>query len=211
MLAVLFACLALAAAADPAPPPPAPGDEAGEGGPLPVPPGSREDQELWKAADEVGRRIVLERYQANRMQWQARQKDYLKRLEAFGKGDGPAARRAAEILPAYRKALVHNHTTLTRQWPVDPSRGCQYPMANLAGVLHSEHPRKASQLAVVREDVSECVEKARPAMQVMADSNAELRRLTAEIDAFLPPQPIAVPTPPAAAPRPAPRGSDPPR
>jgi hypothetical protein len=157
------------------------------------PPGSPEDQALWRAGLDVSRRVTLERLHANKMQWQLRQGRHEIRLEALAKKAGaPEARRATEILELYRRIAPHNHQTLTRQWPIDPTRGCQYQVMHLEGVLESpEHKRKASQLLVVREELRDCVDRALPAIEAMAASNKDMERLIVEAEAFLPPLPKA--------------------
>jgi len=210
-LASLLAALSLAAASTPpaadpaaaevAPAPPGQGEE-----PVQVPPGSDEDQALWKAGQAVAPDIGRVRIQANKLQWEARQARTLERLEALARLEtDPASKRAADLLPRYRTALAHNHQTLTRQWPVDPTRGCGYPAMNFESILYSsDHRRRASQLTLAREDLQDCVSRAGPAIQVMTDSNRALEQLTAEAAALLPPLPVARPRPGGAAPPPAP-------
>ncbi len=92
-----------------------------------------------------------------------------------------------------------NQSLLMARWPVDPTRGCQYPALNLQGVMEAaETPRKASQLAVVREEATDCVDRARVSIQAMAESNGRLERVLAEADAALPPLPVATPPGPPA-------------
>jgi len=167
-----------------------------------VPPGTAEDQALWKAGREIASRISLARIKANKMQWQARQARMLERLETLSRqGGAPNAARAAALLERYRPAILHNYTTLTRQWPVDPTRGCGYAALNFEGMLYSsDHPRRANQLAMTREDLQDCVSRAEPAIRVMAASNEQLETLTAEAIAILPPLPVAAPKAPAPAP-----------
>ncbi len=199
-LAALITALSLAAAGSPAVPTPAaevaPAPAEGEE-PAQLPPGSAEDQALWKAGQAVAPDIARVRVKANRMQWEARQARTLDRLEELARQDSdPAAKRAAELLPRYRASLAHNYLTLTRHWPVDPTRGCGYPVMNFESILYSsDHRRRATQLTLAREDLQDCVARALPAIQVMADSNRDLERLAAEATALLPPAPVARPRP----------------
>jgi len=173
-----------------------PAAPAGEGeAPEQLPPGSPEDQALWKAGQAVAPGIGRERVKANKLQWEARQARTLERLEALARQEGdPAAGKATELLPRYRAALASNHTTLTRQWPVDPTRGCGYAVMGFESILYSsDHRRRASQLSQAREDLQDCVARALPAIQVMADSNRDLQKVTAEVGAVLPPAPVARP------------------
>ncbi len=199
-LAALLASLALAAgpttpATDPEPATPAPPGQGEE--PVQVPPGSPEDQALWRAGQAVAPDIARARVQANKLQWEARRARTLERLEALaGAGQDPAARKAAELLPRYRAALAFNHLTLTRQWPVDPTRGCGYTLMAFESMLYSgDHRRRASQLTLAREDLQDCVARAAPALKVMVDSNRDLEKLTAEAQAVLPPPGVARPAP----------------
>lgn len=159
------------------------------------PPGSPEDVALWRAGIDVSKAINLARLQANKMQWEHRQRKYDERLVALAKEEGkPEANKAADLLPRYNAAVAHNYLTMTRQWPVDPTRGCRYPAMHFEGVLQSgEHKKKATQLLVTREELQDCLDRARPALQVMGDSNKELAALMAEADAILPPAPVAKP------------------
>lgn len=195
-LASLLSAVALAAtpatAPDPAEVAPAPPGEGEE--PAQAPPGTAEDQSLWKAGQAVAPDIGRVRLRANKLQWEARQARTLERLEALAAQESePAARKAAELLPRYRAALAHNHLTLTRHWPVDPTRGCGYSVMGFESILYSgDHRRRASQLSQAREDLQDCVGRALPAIQVMAASNQELEKLTAEVTSILAPlRPVA--------------------
>lgn len=204
-LAALLASLALAASpapapsADPEPPAPAPPGEGEE--PAQAPPGSAEDQALWRAGQAVAPEIGRARVKANKLQWDARQARTLERLEALASAEqDPASRKAADLLPRYRAALAFNHHTLTRQWPVDPTRGCGYPVMAFESALYSgDHRRRASQLSLTREDLQDCVSRAQPALKVMVESNRDLEKLTAEAQAILPPPGVARPRPAAPA------------
>lgn len=204
MIVRLLACLSLvsttlpagARATEPASAPAAPAAaKADDADGVEVPPGSPEDVALWKRGGEVSERIYVEVKQANRVQWLARQNRYDERLDALSrKPDAPGAKKAAELLARLRPALAFNTHTYERQWPVDPTRGCRYQVLHLEGVLESaEHPRKKSQLLVVREELQDCVDKGEKALRVMADANQALRRIYAEADTILPPLPPALP------------------
>lgn len=155
--------------------------------PLEPPPGSAEDVALYRLANEVSEQILVERSAANKLQWEAIQRRYDARLDAAAKQPEPAA-GASQLLDHFRKALAHNLVTVTRTWPIDPTRGCRYPAMMLDATLRAPaSPRRATQLQLVREDVQECLDRVRPALRIMADSNREVRRLFAELDKLLPP------------------------
>lgn len=166
-----------APAAEPATPAPdaLPGDVSGEGKP---PPGSAEDQALWSEALSLTQRITTSRSQATKLQWEARSDRYDDRLgERARQETGPGTARLLELQKLYRTALATNYTTLTRRWPVDPTRGCQYPMLHLASAMRTG---KAELLGPSRADARSCVEKARQAVEVMEASNADLERMAGE-------------------------------
>src|SRR5512147_3188184 len=77
-------------------PPPATALEAGP------PPGAPADQDLWRTANEVSDRIVIERARANRLQVQARADGYEARLDALASDPkrAKAAGKAKERLVA---------------------------------------------------------------------------------------------------------------
>lgn len=166
----------------PAEPPrdPLPGDISGEGKP---PPGSPEDQALWSEAHALSQRITVERMLASRLQWEARDDRYDERLGERAKSGGAEAARLLELQQVYRAALARNYLTLTRRWPVDPTRGCQYPMLQLSSAMRSG---RGDTLQGSRASVGGCLEKARPAVEAMATSNAEVQRLAAEAARLLP-------------------------
>jgi len=164
---------------------------------LPPPPGSPEDQALWRAGGKVSEQIILERTLANKLQWQIRQGRYQERLAALAKQAPPSDSERVEALNRrFGQALAFNYATLTRQWPVDPTRGCRYQVLHLEGVLADlANPRRATQLLIVREELKDCVDRALPALKVMADSNLELRRVAEEVASALPPLPAAAVAP----------------
>jgi hypothetical protein len=204
LLSLLAADGALASEAPPrpAPPPPAQAEPEPADGDVP-PPGSPSEQKLWKDANEASVRIITSRTQANKMQWRLRQGGWDERLTALSeKPETPDGKRARDVLPRLRTAAKENYFHLTRQWPVDPTRGCRYQVLNLEGVMYSaEHPRKAAQLRVVHEEVEECLEKAQAALKVMDASNAAFGAASAEAEALVPLSQAPATAPAAAAPQ----------
>jgi hypothetical protein len=162
------------------------------------PAGSPEDRALYRAGNDVTRQVTLVRLEARKLQWRARERRYESRLDALRQAAGdPRSERAGALLARWREVAPPHHATLMRQWPVDPTRGCSYHVLHLGGVMGSDGPRKAAQLAVVRADLQGCVERARPAVQAMAAANAQLQAVCDDADALLPP---IVPAAPARAP-----------
>lgn len=162
------------------PPPARPGEGlAGDvSGEMKPPPGSPEDQALWSECLDLSHRITLSRTLATRLQWEARNEKVDEKLAQHAKrSGGAAAKEAAELQKAYLEALALNYLTLTRRWPVDPTRGCQYPMLYLGSAMREGKPEL---LGPARAEARTCTGKARPAIEVMEGSNADLQRLSAE-------------------------------
>jgi hypothetical protein len=151
------------------------------------PAGSPEDRALYRAGLEATEAVTLSRLEARKLQWRAREWSYESRLEALAEAEVAGSKLAAELLARYRDVVPRHYLTLIRQWPVDPTRGCSYQVMHLGGVMGSDGPRKAKQLAIVREELEECVEKAQRATLVMADLNARMQGLLAEAEGLLPP------------------------
>lgn len=186
-------------------------DALGAGQLTSPPPGSPEDVALWRTGIELSDTIVTERLAANKMQWQAITSRLTSRLEALaGKESDPAAAKAVELLARFRPILAFNLETLARRWPVDPTRGCRYPVMHFEGILQSpESKRRVTQLLVTREELQDCVDRARPALKVLMASNADLKAAIAEVEAFLPKvAPVRpLPAPAARTPSTAPSGA----
>lgn len=204
MHAMLMAALLLAAEAPATTaagaPPIAAAARPDDSDPNPVPSGSAADQALWKEAHAVSRGVAAERLRSNEMQWRIRRQGQPARLESLAQKAPPdEAARLRDLHARLRDVWQENQSLLMARWPVDPTRGCQYPALNLQGVMEAaETPRKPSQLAVVREETIDCVDRARASIQAMAESNGRLERVLAEADAALPSLPVATPPSPPA-------------
>lgn len=173
-----------------------------------TPTGAPADVALWKEAIDVGKRVGVERLRSNKMQWEVKQRRYEERLAELAAGEGEKAKAAAELRGVFFQAWSENGKLLNGRWPVDPTRGCQYPAQNLAGVMgESENPKKATRLLIVREEVEDCITRARPAIAQMESSNAAFEKVIARADQILPPvAPVLAPglkAPPVLAPVPA--------
>ncbi|MBI5069157.1 MAG: hypothetical protein HZB56_13050 [Deltaproteobacteria bacterium] len=167
-------------------PEPLPSEISGEQKP---PPGSAEDQALWSDAAELTRRVHVSRAEATRLQWDARTDRFDERLgERARQASGGEAEKLLGLQKLYREALATNYLTLTRRWPVDPTRGCGYAMLHLGSAMREG---KAELLGPSRADVRACVARARPAVEVMEASNADVARVSAEAARLLGPAPAA--------------------
>lgn len=152
-----------------------------------TPPGSPADQALWRKGNQVSDRIVGERKVANTILWRHRAANYAERLEALAKKDTPEGRRAKELLPVYTKAVALTASTLQRNWPVDPIRGCRYPNLHLETAMNlPDSPRNRAQLELVRINAQECVEKAETVVNLLAASDQALKAMELEFKTLLP-------------------------
>ncbi|HQR68761.1 MAG TPA: hypothetical protein PLB02_15335, partial [Thermoanaerobaculia bacterium] len=146
---LLLASLVLAGAARAGDPPPY---EAPE--PLQTPPGSKEDQALWWRAMDASNEISTSRAAAAKLQWRARTGAYDKRLAEKAKGlPAPEAERLGALGRKVQGAWKANHDLLSTRWPVDPTRGCQYPAQQLESAMHlPPGPEKSTLLEAARND-----------------------------------------------------------
>jgi len=175
-----------------------------------TPPGTPEDVALWKAGGDISERIATSRHRGSALQWRNRREGIEQGIEALAKdASAPGSRRAAELLAVLAPALAHNYATLSRQWPVDPTRGCRYQVMHFESVIRVEASRrKAGQYLVTKDELEECVKKGSAAVAVLDASNADFARILDESQAFLLSQGKLPATPAAAAPAaaaPAPR------
>lgn len=179
---LLLASLVLAGPARAEDPPPY---EAPE--PLQTPPGSKEDQTLWWRAIDVSNEISTARAAAAKLQWRARSGTMDKRLAEKARGlPEEEAARVAAIGKKVAAAWNANYELLSSRWPVDPTRGCQYPAQQLESAMHvAPGPDKSRLLEMSRADAQRCVGLAETVLRRVKQSNDELARALAEADAAL--------------------------
>ncbi len=152
------------------------------------PPGSPEDQALWKAGHEASNQIVVDRNLATRLQLRAKIGGYQERLDALAKRGPDEARRAASLKQEYLEAWSESFELLTRQWPVDPTRGCQYPLLTFESALYAnDGPKKAPELPSARSDLRQCVEAAGVVLGAVTRSNKRFEGVLSDLDRELPP------------------------
>lgn len=164
------------------------------------PPGSAEDQALWRAAREASNDVTIEQYAAARLQQQARREEYLERLADPARRGGLPQDRADDLARRLTERWVANVTFMQSQWPVSKVRGCQYELLNFEGVLFSApSPQRALQLEDARAAVRDCLDRAGKALGAARRSTAELRETVSEVERAIGP----------AAPAPAPAASPP--
>ncbi len=157
--------------------------------PNPVPPGAKADQELWKRAMDDSNAMGVSRAAAATLQWKARQGNYGARLAELAKGQAAAdAKRTEELAARLQLAWTENNELLNSSWPVDPTRGCQYPAQLLESTMQApEGPERSAALVPARADVTRCTDAAEAILAKMNGSNAKLEKLLAEADAALAP------------------------
>lgn len=165
---------------------------------MPLPPGAPADQALWRKALDEGNALSIVRADAARLQWKAHNGKYEARLTERAKGKSEAeAARLKEVARKVQAAWDANHALTTSQWPVDPTRGCQYQALQLESAMHvSDGPAKSAMMAPAKEDVNRCIEAAEAILGRMRRSNQDLEKALAEADAAL--SPAAAPAPSAA-------------
>jgi hypothetical protein len=164
------------------------------------PPGSSEDQALWKTAHDLNNDVPLDRHKASRLQLRAKTERYDERLEALARQGSQGAEQAGSLRPKLEGAWTASSNLLLSQWPVDPTRVCRYPLLTFEGVMYSNaSPRKAPQLDQTRQELRDCVSKAQSITRALVRSNGEFEQVLAVLDRELPP---LVPTAGAPAPRP---------
>jgi hypothetical protein len=173
-----------AASAGQAPPSPAPANgqatvaarSGAEPELVPVPPGSHADQALWKQAGEVGPQITTARTASNSLQWRIRGLDLVGRLDrAATAASAGEAKRLAALRERLATVQSENYVILTSQWPVDPTRGCQYPQLALESAMRvADGPDRRALLGQAREEAQRCVDAASLAVARLSRSNDAL-------------------------------------
>ena len=151
------------------------------------PPGSTEDRALWRAAGELSNQLTSARWTGADMHWRIRTTKVLERLDAAAR----AAPENAERITAARKALaeaqVASHAALAGRWPIDPTRGCQYPQQLLGGAMETAATRdNRAQLAQARDGCTRCVGLARTTLARVQATNEALAKSLAAAEKLLP-------------------------
>jgi hypothetical protein len=161
--------------------------EIGPSGDEGPPPGSAADVALWRAGRAVNEAIWVERSRSARLQLTVTTNRLLERLEAAatkaGPKDGPALQAARQRL---LKACQGNYELFVRQWPVDPTRGCGYPLLTFDSALRSP-PGDGGELGSARGELRQCIDRARPAVKAITESNQVLEAARAEAEVALRP------------------------
>ena len=149
---------------------------APEADPNPAPPGSPPDQALWTQCGEVSLQVTAVRTASSGLQWRIHSLDLVGRLVEAAKGaSADEARRLEALCERLVSAQAENYLILTSQWPVDPTRGCQYPQLMLGSAMRvADGPDKRALMGQAREDAQRCVETASMAVGRLSRSNETL-------------------------------------
>ena len=141
----------------------------------PPPAGSAADMALWRAGREVTEAITIERGKAGTLTVAVGSNKLLEKLEEAAGKAGPAEAASIKAVRArLEKAWQHDYAVLSRQWPVDPVRGCGYPHLAFDSAMRMAPGTDDGTLDLARTDLKACVAKARGAVQAVIEANQEL-------------------------------------
>ena len=161
------------------------------------PPGTKADRALWRDAGNLSNQLTSTRWAANGMHWRIRTEELSGRLEAAAKADPAAAARLGELRKKLVEAQNESYADLTSKWPIDPTRGCQYPRSMLGAAMEASATRDSrAQLAQTRDAAAKCVDLARKTLARVKQSTEALGRAIDAAEAALPPVPAAAPPAP---------------
>ena len=169
-----------------------------EPGPVKAPPGTKEDQALWRASGDLGNQLTSLRWTASGMHWRIRTEDLPGRIDAAAKADPSASDRLGELRTALVAAQVESYADLTEKWPIDPTRACQYPRSMLGAAMEASVTRdNRAQLGQSRDAAERCVDLARKTLARVKRSTDALGRAIDAAENALPPDPAGALPPPA--------------
>ena len=196
-LATLVASASPAAAEGPVPPAVVETQPEPAAEPVKEPPGSKEDQALWRDAGNLSNQLTSLRWSANGMHWRIRTEEIPGRLDAAAKADPAAAVRLADLRKKLMEAQTESYADLTGKWPVDPTRGCQYPRSMLGAAMEASATRdNRAQLGQARDAAARCVDLARKTLARVKRSTDALGRAIDAAEDALPPGPAPALPPP---------------
>lgn len=152
-----------------------------------VPAGSPEDLALWKGARQLTFDISSSRREAIRMNTRIRTERLKERLgEAAGKRPEAEAAPLEALQDRLMRTWNENYAVLSRRWPVDPIRGCNYPWLNFDSALRAAAAGSTrADVVTARKDVQDCVARGAAAVRAMRQSNEALVATLGEVDRTL--------------------------
>lgn len=197
-LATLVASASPAAAEGPVPPAVVETQPNPVADPVKEPPGTKDDQALWRAAGDLGNQLTSLRWTANGMHWRIRTEGLLGRLDAAAKAGPSTAARFGELREKLVAAQVESYGDLTGKWPIDPTRACQYPRSMLGAAMEVAATRdNRAALGQARDAAARCVNLARKTLARVKRSTDALGQAIDAAEKALPPVPAASPPAPA--------------
>jgi hypothetical protein len=147
------------------------------------PPGSQADLALWRDARLLASDVSSSRREAIRMNTRIRTERLKERL-----GEAAQARSAEEAAPllALQDRLMkdwkESYAILSRRWPVDPIRACDYPWLNFDSALRAAADGSTrADVVSARKDLQTCVSGGRAAVGAMRKSNVTLGATIADV------------------------------
>jgi hypothetical protein len=142
-----------------------------------VPPGSKEDQELWSGCASVGNQLTGARWEGARLHWKIKTGEVHARLQAAAKADPERAKMLDQVRAELLEAQVSSYGDLAGRWPVDKTRTCQYPQLDLGSAMQvASSQDNRVQLAQVREAAARCLTLARSTLRRVKGSTDALAR-----------------------------------
>lgn len=163
-----------------------PSEAVTRGGDVSPPPGSAADLALWREGRAVTDAIVVERARAGKLQVGVDATQLLGRLEAAAaKAEPDDVKALLKVRQRLLEAWQFDYDVMSRQWPVDPTRGCGYPVLVFDSALRAPPGADLEVLATARGELRGCVDKARRAVKAAADANDALAAARAEAERAL--------------------------
>jgi hypothetical protein len=144
-----------------------------------------DDAALSRSAAEVDEKVQVERGRATRLQARARAEEYDRRLEAL-EARPETQERARAVRAQLVAAWTASAETLTRQWPIDPTRGCRNESLTFDSALGDADPaRRAATLPEARTRLTNCLDRARLVIDAVERSSGQLEKALAAADQLL--------------------------
>jgi len=166
-----------------------------------VPPGSAEDQALWRSALDINNAVSIAWSAVTRLQAGLQTDRVLERLRAATRTGSPEDMEAAgKVLLRLEAAWGLSAEYMRRGRLVDQTRACGYPLLTFATAMpdtKTEEDRKA--LASARVELKVCESKAQEMVEGLASVYRPLVAASAEAEGVL--RRAAAPAPASAGPR----------
>lgn len=147
------------------------------------PPGSPAEQALWRSGLESTRRLHAVRVASTRLQQRLRYTGTEKQLDALARGATPAAAEATALQARLRSAWQHNIQTLTKPWPVDPTRGCMATFVDYELQLYNHNPQgREARLGMLGKELGNCLQRLESIRSEMDGANRAFEQAIADAE-----------------------------